>query len=345
MKKHWWLALAFVVSWGAVAAEPTATRGKPAGARIEMGEGHFNRDGKAFHYWDKEKEVPAVCARCHGAEGLPQYLAEGKNAPVPQVKNAYACTNCHADMLTYERRKVGSVNFASGLSVDSGNNDANLCMTCHQGRESTNSVNKAIADKPLDTPDPKLAFIHVHYYPAGATLYGTQAKVAYEFAGKTYAGRYSHPKQLNTCTSCHDPHGGEVKLEKCTSCHNEKGDRVEDFRAELKQDMTALYAGIQQYARKVGGGSIAFSPDAFPYWYADSNGNGKVDEDELKPTNGYKAYTPRLMQAVYNYTFLLRDPGAAIHNRSYAGQVVYDSLESLAASGQTEVSMKGRTRP
>jgi hypothetical protein len=338
-------ALLACLSLQTLAAEPAAGAAKPAGARIEMGKGHFNRDGKPFHYWDKEKEVPAGCARCHGAEGLPQYLAEGKNAPVPQVKNAFACTNCHADMLTYERRKVAKVTFASGLEVDTGNNDANLCMTCHQGRESTHSVNKAIADKPLDTPDAKLAFIHVHYYPGGATLYGTQAKVAYEFSGKSYAGRYKHPKQLDNCTACHDPHGGQAKVEKCGSCHEDKGDRIEDFKGELKKSMDDLYAGIQQYARSVGGASIAFSPDGFPYWYADSNGNGKVDADELKPSNGYKAYTPRLLQAVYNYTFLLRDPGAAIHNRSYANQIVYDSLESLAASGQAGVSMKGRTRP
>ena len=36
-------------------SEPQAPR--TPGARIQMGEGHFNRDGKAFHYWDKEKEI------------------------------------------------------------------------------------------------------------------------------------------------------------------------------------------------------------------------------------------------------------------------------------------------
>jgi hypothetical protein len=40
---------------------------KPKGPEIVFGEGHFARDNKAFHYWDKEKEIPAVCARCHSA--------------------------------------------------------------------------------------------------------------------------------------------------------------------------------------------------------------------------------------------------------------------------------------
>jgi hypothetical protein len=129
-----------------------------SGAHIQMGEGHFNRDGKAFHYWDQEKEIPAVCSRCHAANGVPEYLREGKNSPSPQVKNAFACTNCHADMLSYARHTVAKVTFPSGVTVDSGHNDSNLCMTCHQDRESTASVNKAITG--LD-PD---------VYPGGVPL-------------------------------------------------------------------------------------------------------------------------------------------------------------------------------
>ena len=316
---------------------------QPAGTRIEMGVGHFNRDGKPFHYWDKQKEIPAACARCHAAEGVPQYLREGKNTPAPHVKNAYACTNCHSDMLTYERHKVAKVTFASGATVDTGHNDSNLCMTCHQGRESTASVNKAIAGRAMDTPDPKIAFVHVHYYPAGATLYGTEARVAYEYAGKDYAGRFSHVPGMDTCTSCHEAHRGELRAEKCGACH--QGGRPVARARAIERQKAELYAAIQRYARAVGGSSIAFSPDASPYWYTDTNGNGKVDPDELKPANSYKAYTPRLLQAVYNYTFALRDPGAAYHNGRYAGQLLHDSLDSLAASGKAGVDMRGNERP
>lgn len=70
-----------------------------------------------------------------------------------------------------------------------------------------------------------------------------------------------------------------------------------------------------------------------------------MDPEELKPGNAYKGYTPRLVQATYNYTFALRDPGAAFHNGRYTAQVLYDSLESLAASGSAGVDMKGKVRP
>jgi len=53
----------------------------------------------------------------------------------------------------------------------------------------------------------------------------------------------------------------------------------------------------------------------------------------------------RLLQAIYNYTFTLRDPGAAYHNGGYSGQLLYDSLDSLAASGKAGVEMRGKSRP
>jgi len=339
MRNHLILAAALAGCMAPALAQHAPSKG----ARIEMGVGHFNRDGKAFHYWDKEKEIPALCARCHAASGIPQYLNEGKNTPAPHVKNAYACTNCHADMLSYARHKVEKVTFPSGITLDSGHGDTNLCMTCHQGRESTASVSKSIAGLAPDTPDPKLAFVHVHYFPAGAMRYGTEAKVGYEYEGKSYAGRFAHVPGMDTCTACHEPHGGHLLEEKCGTCH--KDGKPEARAQAIRAQMTELYAAIQQYARNVGGSSIAFSPAAFPYWYTDTNGNGKVDPDEINPKNGYKAYTPRLSQAVYNYTFVLRDPGAGYHNGRYAQQLLYDTLESLAQSGKGGVDMKGRARP
>jgi cytochrome c553 len=360
------MALAAVLFAAACATEMTVEHKpeKAVSARIEMGVGHFNRDGKAFHYWDSQKEIPAPCARCHSANGVPEYLKEGKNAPAPHLKNALPCTVCHANMLTYERHAVARVNFASGLSVDTGDNNMNLCMTCHQGRESTASVNKAVGGMAPDAPNPKLAFIHVHYYPAGATIYGTDAKVAYEYVGKNYAGRFAHVPGVNTCTACHDPHGGQTLVEKCGACHqgvktlanaatirmSTRGDidgngREEGLAREIANQKRELYAAIQQYARAVGGTAIAYTPDASPYWYADTNGNGRIEPEEMRAENSYKAYTPRLLQAVYNYTFALRDPGAAYHNGRYTAQLLHDSLESLAASGKAGVNMAGKVRP
>jgi hypothetical protein len=354
-------AVATVVIWGVNAvAQERPERGVP----LRFWQGHFNRSSEPFHEWDKVAEIPAVCARCHGANSVPEYLRDGKTAAAPHVQNGFACSNCHADMLTYARHTVSKVTFPSGATVESGNNDTNLCMTCHQGIESAVSVNKAIADLPLDTPDPKLSFVHAHYFPAGAMMFGTQSKVGYEYPGKTYAGRFAHMPNVSTCTGCHQPHTGEVKIDRCGGCHAgvreladiagirmaTRGDldgngKEEGMVREIAGLEAQLYAAIQTYAKTVGGKSLAFTRVLYPYWYTDLNDNGRIDPEEIRPDNKYTAYTPRLMQAIFNYTFVLRDPGAAIHNGRYSAQILYDSLESLAASGKAGVTMAGKVRP
>ena len=130
---------------------------KPAGPAIQFGQGHFSKDAKAFHYWDKEPAIPPVCAKCHAADGLATFLRDGKNPAAPHVKGyGFACTNCHADAQTFALREAPKVTFASGAVVDTGDRAANVCMQCHQGRESTASVNRAIAGRPADAPDAKL---------------------------------------------------------------------------------------------------------------------------------------------------------------------------------------------
>ena len=353
------LAATILLSGGMSRADEKTGRGRQA----RVLKGHFDRGAHAFHDWDKVKEIPAVCALSRRQQP-PEYIKEGKTAAAPHVKNGFACTNCHADLLTYARHPVAKVNFASGVSVDTGNNDANLCMTCHQGRESTTSVNKAIAGQPLDTPNPKLNFLHVHYFPAGATIYGGEAKVAYEYDGKKYAGRFAHMPNVSTCTGCHQPHGSELQIDRCGGCHDgikvvadlakirmsTRGDfdgngKEEGLAREIAGLQAQLYAAIQSYSENVGGTPIAFIKAAYPYWYADTNRNGRIDPEEIKMANKYTAYTPRLLQAVFNYTFSLRDPGGAYHNGRYMLQVLHDTLDSLAASGKAGVSMAGKMRP
>ena len=100
----------------------TRTEEAPKGPVLHMGEGHFSRTDKAFRYWDKEKAVPAVCARCHTPNGAAAYLRDGRNEPAAHAQNGLACTNCHENLETYARRTAAKVTFPSGLSVDSGDN-------------------------------------------------------------------------------------------------------------------------------------------------------------------------------------------------------------------------------
>ena len=180
--------------------------------------GHFAGSEEAFRHWDEDGEVPASCAKCHSAAGLPLFLKEGVNISQP-ISNGFECATCHDDLVTYTRYEVGAVEFPSGAELDSGNPDTNMCLNCHQGRESSVSVSRSIAGLPADTPSDSLRFLNVHYFAAGATLFGTEAKGAYEFEGKSYLGRNEHVSAYSNCTDCHSTHKLEVKVEECSICH------------------------------------------------------------------------------------------------------------------------------
>jgi hypothetical protein len=323
--------------------------------------GHFASSEEAFRHWDEEGMVPASCSRCHTAEGVPLYLRD--NTAISRTPSSgLLCSTCHDSLTEFTRYQVKQTTFPSGAVVDSGDPNTNLCMTCHQGRESTTSVNRLIGDIGDDEQSPKLRFLNVHYFAAGATLFGDQAKGAYQYEGKTYLGRNTHVVAYSNCYQCHDVHALTVKVTECSSCHTNvaseedlasirmsetdydgNGDTTEGLAQEIDHLRTRLYAAMQAYATAKAGAAIAYDPISYPYFFVDTNGNKAVDPEEAKSDNGFNSWTPRLLRAAYNYQYTTKDPGAFAHNGKYIIQVIYDSLESLAE--ETTVDMKGLTRP
>ncbi|MDH5507131.1 MAG: hypothetical protein OEZ02_07910 [Anaerolineae bacterium] len=322
--------------------------------------GHFAGSEEAFRHWDEEGEVSASCSRCHSATGLPLYLEQGVTINQP-VSNGFSCSTCHDDLDEYTRYEAAKVTFPSGAVIDSGDPNTNLCMSCHQGRESTVSVDKAIGSKPADKVDESLRFRNVHYFAAGATLFGDEAKGAYQYAGKSYVGRSQHgsdTKDVNNCTQCHSTHELEVKVDVCEACHDDvttrddffdirvsevdydgDGDITEGMYGEVLTMRELLYAAIQSYASKRIGVAIVYDSHAYPYWFIDTNGNGISDEGEATRANGYASWTPRLLRAAYNYQYAAKDPGSFAHNPMYMLQILFDSLKDIGGS------TSGMTRP
>ncbi len=332
--------------------------------------GHFAGDTMPFRDWDGEGEVPAGCAKCHSATGLPEFLANNGTEVVTKsgvqitgvvgqpVANGFACSTCHDEANWPNRLAVTSVPFPSGVSLtfstekDADGNlkpvDSNLCIECHQGRESTVTVNNYLAGRPDDTVDPKIGFKNVHYFAAGATLFGDAAKGAYEYDGQKYLGQNTvHP--LNKCTDCHEVHELSVKVDACKGCHtsvassadlekirattdttdwNGNGDVTEGVSAEIDGFRTALYAAIQAYAEKTAGTPIVYDAESYPYFFVDANKDGKADTNDKGPIS-YNAWTPRLLKAAYNYQYSIKDPGAFAHNPQYVMQFLYDSIKDL----------------
>jgi hypothetical protein len=320
--------------------------------------GHFAGSEEAFRHWDVEGEVPGTCSRCHSAAGLPLYVTQGVAINQPTA-NGLNCATCHNDVTTFTRYEVESVTFPSGANLSTGDSDSNLCLNCHQGRESAESVNRITAGLDDDAVSENLRFLNIHYFAAGASLFGTEAKGAYEYEGQTYFGRNEHVPGYDTCIECHNTHALEVEVEECANCHegvavlddlysirasevdyDGDGDVEEGIYGELQTMQAALLTAMQAYANGVeGADAIIYSSAAYPYFFVDGNGDGVADPGEASSDTRYGTWTPRLLRAAYNYQYVAKDPGGFAHNGLYLIQVMYDGLVDLGAD------TSGMTRP
>jgi hypothetical protein len=357
-----------------MAASPNASGGMvDLSAMHREDEGHFNGGSMPFRDWDTSADytVPSGCARCHSATGLAKVIAAGQgnltaNEP---VANGFLCTTCHTAPPAL--LQVDSVIFPSGLAVNLAQDGSNICMICHQGRASTTSLNTTINANPTSK---NFSFTNIHYFPAAAIFLGTEAKGAYEFAGKTYSGRQAYPNHLakfTTCVECHmgsmdtqekgywtmrDHNVGEPVKERCVSCHGndvsqtfqggdpEKFDfeqirpgNIPDYDADgntresLKDELlglqTILYAQIKAYMLSIGM-PVVYGPDAYPYWYKDTNANGVLDPSETTSANSGR-FDAKGLRAAFNLHTMVKEPHAFIHNARYAAEILVDSIQHV----------------
>ncbi len=329
--------------------------------------GHFAGDTMPFRDWDETGVVPYSCVKCHTAGGMPTFVKNGGTVVVDgrgstvtagvgsmPPSNGFMCSTCHNEEKFPERYAIASVVFPSGKTVSFGGKDAdgkfiaddsNLCIMCHQGRESTLSVNNYLKGKEDDKADKSISFKNIHYLGAGATLFGADAAGAYQYDKKEYVGQNQHP--LGKCKDCHDVHALEVKVDACKSCHGDKkpedirmvatdwdgdGNTTEGVKGEIDTLAEALYAQIQTYAKDTAGAGIVYDAATYPYFMLDANNDGQPDKDDKGAILRYNAWTPRLLKAAFNYQYSQKDPGAFVHNPQYVIQFLIDSIGDLGGN-------------
>ncbi|MCU0521604.1 MAG: polyheme membrane-associated cytochrome C [Anaerolineae bacterium] len=312
--------------------------------------GHADATSESFTHWNEDDpaEMGVACAKCHSTYGYHDYLgADGSafgvvDAPAPAGGMLF-CTTCH-NSASYA---LTSAIFPGGAEITGLGWESN-CMRCHQGRQSTASVNAAIAGIADDAVTDGLGFINVHYAVGAGTLMGGDVAVGYQYAGKSYVGRYPHVKDYDTCIECHDPHSAAIEPDTCAPCHanvvtygdlfdirankvdyDGDGDTDEGILGEIRTLHDALLAAIRAYGTDVVGAPIAYVP-AQPYW---SNADGAR----------YTSWTPRLVRATYIYHYVAEDPGGFTHNARYVVQMLYDALEDLSVA--VPVDLSAYTRP
>jgi hypothetical protein len=350
--------------------------------------GHFDTSAEAYRHWDEDTDhlVDPSCSRCHSPEGFMFRAKYGIDQTIPaQLSSGMTCETCHETGANFsslnnnvpQRRYIASVTFPvpstatssqiSAVTIMNGaegtdaEDDSYVCMTCHQGRESTLTVNTA---NPSPVGTFTLSFKNVHYLSAGATLYGNKAAVAYQYTGKTYAppwnhgttytGEYPQPSNRRArCAFCH-MQGGSHSFDaqfttECVDCHGlqtidtitpafrPEDDWDNDPATKPKEEIAGLaarlYTAIQDYCAAAadsvsppsGASYCAYNGAAYPYWYKDTNKNHMVDSGEKTAMK----FDSQSLRAAYNYQYYQKEPGAWAHNNRYIAQILYDAIQDI----------------
>jgi hypothetical protein len=333
--------------------------------------GHGAAADEPFRHWDEDYEpdgftpsgISSSCTKCHSPGGFTEYvMGDPTTSQLPT--HALDCWGCHneynlfADQATRYDDLVTNpdlmpVVFPSGETASFDNN-SNMCMTCHQGRESGVSVDNATPNTAVQSPDyPSYDFINIHYYAAAATLFGSDVNAGYEYAGKMYNGQNTfvglhQQRGLVDCVGCHmnsslartppdtvdaQKHTFLPVTEDCNDCHS--GNRFQDLSGspgdnyrEIQVLKAELLSAMQAYAT-TGDPNTGLPIDApvfydnltYPYWF-----NGVQGTDPASFANRYRNFDFNMLTAAYNYAVATKDPAGYIHNGGYLEQLLYDSI-------------------
>src|SRR5690606_24249890 len=125
--------------------------------------GHANAHSQSFTHWNEAGEIPPTCSTCHSGAGFRSlYGFDGSSPGLPQspipVGGVVDCDTCHHPGLP----SVTEIRLPSGTQHPVVGAEA-ACMTCHQGRASTATIERAVAESSEDEVNPELSFINPHY--------------------------------------------------------------------------------------------------------------------------------------------------------------------------------------
>ena len=78
--------------------------------------------------------------------------------------------------------------------------------------------------------------------------------------------------------------------------------------------------------------NITYNPDAYPYFYDQSNGGAAVKDwtrSKFLATPLSQADAKKLMGACFNINLITREPAAYAHARTYTRRLMYDTIDWL----------------
>ncbi len=314
------------------------------------------------HKW--KAPANSACQRCHTETGYVYYMTNGLKIPGSTFFGQYTtgrevagCKTCHIDYSW--KRRTSDASFAtfstpyktpSGIPRTYATNlgDSRLCIPCHSGRESGESV-KAIADFT------NVSFKNSHYLGAAGSFY---QKIGYHFytSATKMTNTWQHSNigvnnyvtsagiatgSNGPCVACHmnglhtwDP----IEVAKstgatgCYGCHG-----TDDMALLNEEERTIFERGMDFFAFTLNNGNIFYST-VYPYFYTTAAATTAVKNwTVVGPTSDGS----RNMGAAFNFNMLTREKGAHVHNRTYARRLIFDSIQYLQTGTNTYSTSTG----
>ncbi|MCJ7681725.1 MAG: hypothetical protein MUP70_13425, partial [Candidatus Aminicenantes bacterium] len=330
-------------------------------------EGHFNGSGEAWRHWDGDGEVPSGCAKCHSATGLAEFLATGANTAT-HLPNGMLCTTCHSSPPRLISGALNPVTFPSGavLTMGDSSNLCLNCHSGRASGASVHSritggpgpygfinIHYCAAAATVFGADAGGG-----YQFGGKTYAGLRNYTNHNGRFNTCVDCHMNAQSLcDDCgTNACDHNVLHPDAAQCVLCHGQDisqpypgadpakfmfdkirpgttpdydGDGIthESVRDEIAGLEEALYKAMQDKGRATNN-PILYDSGSYPYWFIDTNGNGKIDAGENTRTNGYQ-FSARMLKSAYNYQVSLKDPCGYIHNSLYIAQLLVDSIENM----------------
>ncbi|MBU4330088.1 MAG: hypothetical protein KKB53_06250 [Acidobacteria bacterium] len=330
-------------------------------------EGHFDGSAEAWRHWDEDGEVSSSCAKCHSATGLAEFLSTGANTAA-HTANGMLCTTCHTGPPLLISGAKNPVKFPSGavLSLGDTSNLCMNCHSGRASGVSVNNsvgsgpgpyrfinIHYFAAAATLFGSEANGGYEFAGKTYAGRRIY------------PNHNGRFDtcvdcHMNSQSLCDDCGtnacDHNVKHPDAAQCVLCHGQDisqpypgadpakfkfnkirpastpdydGDRNthESIQDEIKGLETTLYKAMQDYGLAIGN-PILYDSHSYPYWFIDTNGNGKIDTGENTRTNAYQ-FNARMLKAAYNFQVSKKDPAGFVHNSRYIAQLLVDSIEIM----------------
>jgi len=314
----------------------------------------------AWAHYNWTSFAGGTCQRCHTLSGIIAYLTTNAQAGTPYSPPLASdanyepqmlhCNGCHSDNAG-GLREPGAITggYANAPTTYPDIDGSNVCMACHVGQESGESIKNMSADFS------SVSFVSSHYLTAGGILF--QA-IGYEYAA-TYDNfsfyehdeiGITHTEGIGTegpCVGCHlsspESHhfqpvehsvAGTITAITSTVCGECHAGQYALTAAILEDEKEGLHASLEALKAAMADTTVKpafYFTNSYPYVFEDAGFTTQtVNWASYADTSAnFETAGKPNMGAVFNFNLLEHEPGAYAHNRLYVKLLIFDSIDWL----------------